>query len=140
MSKWTVKPTTRTIPLMTPDLPGIPPEPFEIVVARRLSIGEERAVITGGWRGMSGTHGSGEDARIDIDWQRQTFARTMAYVKDWTLKEDDGAKLPLNSDTVKSLHPELFSVIENAITEHIALMDEEKKVPNGSSKPEPTSA
>lgn len=140
MSVWTVKPTTRTVPLTYVD-PAGKSRPFEIVLKRHLNIGEQRNISTAGWQGMRGTKTGDEvDARIDVDWQRQTFARTEQYLVSWTLKEDDGTPVDLNPDVIRSLNQDVYGLIEDAITAHIALMEQEKKAMNGTTTPSPTSA
>src|SRR5688572_19549720 len=117
---WTVRPTTRTIPLVLKDDDG-DAHPFEITVKKHLNIGESRGITTAGWQGMRGNaKNTGEgSAQIDVDWQRQTFARTHAYLVDWTMKDEKDEKLPLSLDVIMALSPAVYALIEDAITKHI---------------------
>jgi hypothetical protein len=55
------------------------------VVKKALTVGEQRSIVTSGWSGMTGVSGRTDGTRIDIDWRRQGFARTLIYLVDWSL-------------------------------------------------------
>ena len=134
MSIWGVQPEQVRYDLVyrTPD--GVDHQ-FWIRVKKFLTVGEERRVMTAGWRGIN--TGQGE---ISIDWKAQTFARTAAYLTDWSLADEGGNKLTLNRDCIESLNSEVYDLIENQISQHVAAVTEEKKVPSGSAPQSPTSA
>lgn len=113
--------------------------PFWIKLKRRLTIGEERKVQMSGWKGLKQGKG-GEGAEIQINWQAQSFARTETYLTDWSLIDDDAKKLPLTRETIESLNPKVYELIEGLVNEHVLSMTEEKKVQSGSGAPETMSA
>lgn len=136
-SKWTVKPDEIKVDLVWNG------EPFWIRIKKRLTTGEHRRTQIGGWRSVSTNRprGSGPadpDAtpEINIDWKVQGFTRAATYLIDWSLADDTDKKLPLTQDTIEALDPDVFELIENAITAHVTAMEEEKKATlAGVSKP-----
>jgi hypothetical protein len=138
---WTVAPEVVTLNLSwrTPDGEDLP---FWVKIKKFLTVGEERVVQTAGWKGVTGLSGEGErgDAEIRIDWKATSFARAVAYLVDWSLEDDKHNRMPLTSNSLQALHPEVFELIENAITDHTKAMAEEKKARAGSHAPVPTSA
>lgn len=138
---FTIRPEEKTIDLEWPDAPGGVPVKFWIKVKKRLTVGEDRRIQTAGWKGVA-NFGGGRDAKgeerspeINIDWRAQSFARTEVYLTDWSLEDDEHVKLPLTLDTIESLDPSIFSIIERAITAHVESLAEEKKLSSGSSEP-----
>ena len=117
---------------------------FWIKVKRRLTVGEARRVATAGWRGVSSRQAKAGEAtapaEISIDWQAQSFSRTMAYLRDWSLADDNDKKLPVNEDVVGALDPDMYDVIEQAITKHVEAMDAEKNAQSGGRAPQAMSA
>ncbi len=143
MSIWTVKPEEVAIDLRFVAQGGAT-YPFTIRIKKYLTVGEERRVMTAGWRGMNSTtrraDGAEPGPEIQIDWRAQTFARTEAYLLDWSLT-DDGKRLdPRSRDVIESLSPDVYALIENAITAHVEAMTMEKKRTAGSAGPEAMSA
>lgn len=117
--------------------------PFWIKIKKFLNVGEKRRVETAGWKGVTGLGGGGgasENAEIRIDWKGQSFARSEAYLIDWSLEDDKHNRMPLNRNSLEALHDEVFDLIENAISEHVKEMDEEKKARASSSSAALTSA
>lgn len=135
-SVWTVKPLTTQYDLVfVPE--GGDPKPFWVKLARRLNVGEKRALQTAGWSGM---RQGGDGTEINVDWTRMTFARVETYLKDWSLQDDDGNKLPLTAETIRTLDEGVYELIEGAVSQHVAALEEEKKIPSGSAEPGPTSS
>ena len=131
---WCVKPESVRIDLAyTP--PGETERKFWIEIKKHLTVGEERRIMTAGWKGMSRSEESGETG-INIDWKAQTFARTETFLTDWSLK-DDG--VPLSRASIEALSSDVYALIETAINAHVEAMVEEKKAKSGSSAPSPTS-
>jgi hypothetical protein len=139
---WTVAPEAVTVNLTWADPSGIARE-FWIKIKKFLNVGEERVVQTAGWKGVSGMGGGegamGGEAEIRIDWKATSFARATAYLVDWSLEDDKHNRMPLTPASMQALHPEVFELIENAITAHVKAMAEEKKARSGASEPAPTS-
>lgn len=138
-SKWTVAPEEVKIDLAIDGLGS-----FWIRLKKYLTIGEERNVQTAGWKGVSTASptrgGGGGSAEIHIDWRTQSFARTLAYVRAWSLTDDADKPLPVSRDTVEALKGEVYGAIEEAITRHVEAMEEEKKLTTGSPELRATSA
>lgn len=139
---WSVKPQTDKYDLTFQPTDG-DPRPFWITLKRRLTIGEDRAARMAGWRSMNAKApkpGEESSPDITIDFKTQSFARTLAYLADWSLADDEGRKLALTTEIVESLDPDLFEVIENAITTHVEAMETLKKSRAGGAMPSATSA
>lgn len=134
MSVFFVKPQEIKYELVYQE-PGGGAHPFWIKVKKFLTVGEERRVMTAGWRGIR----SGEGNEIRIDWKIQTFARTEAYLTDWSFTDDKDAKIPTSRESLEALSPEVYALIENAITEHVVAVSQEKKVQSGNAGPSATS-
>lgn len=112
--------------------------PFWVEVKKFLNVGEERRVMTAGWRGIA--TGGEDGGAINIDWRAQTFARAAAYLTDWSLQDDAGNKLAMSRDVIESLNPEVYGLIETQIRDHIESVAQEKKLPSGSEPPSAMSA
>lgn len=145
-SKWTVRPETVKIDLVyegTLEDGTAFQEPFWITLKKRLTVGEARKAMTAGWRSASFGRKDGEvqtGTEVTIDWQRNSFARTEAYLQDWSLMDDANNKLdPKNRDVIESLDPAVYQIVEDAITKHVEAADREKKASSGSSSPGATS-
>jgi hypothetical protein len=137
---WTVAPQAITINLSWTD-PENTAREFWVKIKKFLNVGEERMVQTAGWKGVSGVAGGeGADAEIRIDWKATSFARALAYLVDWSLEDDKHNRMPLNLNSLQALHPEVFEMIENAISSHVRAMDAEKKAKLSPTEPALTSA
>ena len=141
-SKWTVVPEEVRI-----DLHVEGPGAFWIRIKKHLTIGEERYVQTAGWKGVSSTPQAsrgGEpkvsSTEIQIDWKAQSFARTVAYLRAWSLTDDNDKPLPATRDTVEQLRSDVYGAIEESITKHVEAMEEEKKLTSGRLEPKAISA
>lgn len=141
-SVWTVKPEEVTLDGLTFTDEAGNTHQFWVKVRKRLNAGESRHVMTAGWRGVSGqqrgTDQAPAETSINIDWLKQGFARVVTYLTDWSLEDDGRKKLPLNPDTIASLHEDVFQAIEDAITKHVDATAAEKKVTSGDSVPSAT--
>lgn len=107
-------------------------ESFWIKVKKYLTVGEERRMLTSGWKGIS------RQSDVQIDWNAQQFARAQIYLTDWSLVNDAAEKLPITRETLEAMPSELFTIVENAITLHVERMVEEKKLRRGSAAPSQT--
>ena len=67
------------------------------------------------------------DAAISVDWEATALAKVSTYLTDWSLLDDDEDKLPLDPDTLSSLHPDVFELIEKAIDKHQKAVEEQVK-------------
>lgn len=124
-SKWTVAPATVRVEL---EILG---EPCWLTLKRELSIGEQRRANTAGFRGMTGfgkdAEGEAKETEIGIDWRGQTFARTMEWLVDWSLTDDEGNKLKVSRPVVEALRQDVYGPIEQAINAHVEALEKEKK-------------
>lgn len=126
---WTVAPEVVQADLVWTDPDGIARNLW-VKIKKFLTVGEERVVQTAGWKGVTGMaqgEGGGGDAEIRIDWKQTSFARAQAYLVDWSLEDDRHNRMPLTSASLQALHPEVFELIEKAISDHVQAMDTEKK-------------
>lgn len=98
-------------------------EPVKLWLKQELSEGEGRAVETAGFEAVSGfgRRGHAEEANpeIRVNWERQSFQRSLAYLHDWSLADDANNKIKITLDTLKSLRRSVYASIETAINEHI---------------------
>lgn len=141
MSIWTVKPETVKIDLVYA-LDGVD-NPFHITIKKRLNVGEQRKVQTAGLRGFRQQAARGGDeaaSEISVDWRQQSFARTEAYLTDWSLSEDDGKKIKVSRESIESLPSAVFDIIEEAINKHVDGVGAEKKIPSGDGEQPATSS
>lgn len=136
MSVWFVKPEEVQIDLSY-TAPDGTAYPFWIKVKKYLTVGEQRRVMTAGWKGMRSGGAVEGGQEIQIDWKVQTFARTEAFLTAWSFGE--GKDAPSRA-SIEALHSDVYTVIENAINAHVAAIEEEKKVPSGSAALSATSA
>lgn len=121
-SKWTVQPLTEKVNFTCLG------EQCWIECKLMLSVGEQKAVDTAGFRGMTG-FGKVEDeatgdvkrkeTAIDIDWKSQAFARVLAYVLDWSFTDENNNKIPVRPSTVYALIPQVFEAVEQALNKHV---------------------
>lgn len=137
-SIWTVQPDTRRLDLVYVDPDGNS-HPFWVKVKRRLTVGETRRMQTAGFGGMRQAAGT-TDAEVSVDWQSMSFARADVYVTDWSLEDDKQTKLPVKRETIEALHPDVFKLIEDAITKHVEEMAAEKNSGAGGTRPSAISA
>lgn len=137
---WTVAPEVITKHLTWLDAEGVE-RPFWVKIKKFLNVGEDRVVKTAGWKGVTGMQegGSGE-AEIRMDWKSMGFSRAQAYLVDWNLEDDKQNRLPLTIHSLMALHSDVFELIENAITEHVTAMNDEKKAKKDGTAPALTSA
>lgn len=138
---WCVDPASNT-EVLTLSYAG---HEFKITVLRELTVGEQRAIETAGFHRMTmgGRRSQNQDdgAAIAVDWNKQSFARTLTYLKDWTLTDDKGNKLPISRDMIESLKTPVYEVIDAAITKHVEAMEElRKNAQTGDASQLPTSA
>ena len=132
-SVWCVQPESVTVNLAWRN--GDKELSFWIKLRKRLTVGESRAMMTSGWGGVGNlgrrTREGVQDPEVKIDWKVTAFARAAAYLLDWSLEDDDHKRLKVSVEQVEQLHPDVFDLIEGAITAHVEAMDSEKKVTPG---------
>ena len=129
-SKWTVVPDDTKVELVWESPDG--PEAFWIRHKKQLTVGEDKASKLAGLGGISREVKSANGtvttpAKTDVDWQATSVVRTLTWLTDWSLADDNGNKLKMTRDVVEVLHPDVFELIENAITAYVESRAEEKK-------------
>lgn len=128
-SVWCVRPT-ETAPI---DLTWTDPDTgiqhtFWVKLKKRLTVGETKTIQTSGWTGV---RPKSDGAEIGLNWREQGFTRMTVWVTSWSLADENKTPLPVSRDVMESLHPDVFALIENAITQHIEALDDEKKAMTG---------
>lgn len=114
-----VNPVTVTLPLTGEDW---------IQVKDALSVGDQKQVEASGLtRLRPGTKDTDEGNAFDLDLAAFSFARTLAYLTDWSFKGADGKDVKVTKASVAALTVEAYQEIEDAITAHVEARDAAKK-------------
>lgn len=99
-----------------------------IEVRHKLDVGTRRGILSRAARGGVSTDGS----RVHLDGAEMAFARVEAYLLAWSFVDFDDKPVKLTPSAIKSLDPETFSEIEDAIDAHETAVAQTK---NSSSAP-----
>lgn len=110
--------------------------PFWIRVRKQLTIGEQRRAMTAGWGGYKTK--TGQDTEISINWNIANFSRALAWMTEWSLRDDTGKAIPLKLESLEDLNPAVFEVIDTAINAHVKAVEEKKVAASGGTKPKQT--
>ena len=133
---WSVEPEEHKIELVWEH--GEESRPFWILVKKCLTVGESRKMMKSISRVSSTLVRAGEPASTEaqFEWTEYSFVRAMTFLLDWSLADDQENKLPLKRDSLESLHPSVFDLIDNAIDQHETQMSEvqSKKTKAGGQK------
>ena len=118
MTQWFVRPATARVAL---------PDGEWIEVKQRLTIGEERRQQASVIKEVR------TDGRVTPDLEMLGKAETLAYLVEWSLRDEDGRVVRIDTDARKSaaidsLSPEAFRLISEAITAHVERMAAERDV------------
>lgn len=68
---------------------------------------------------------------VEMDWVELAFARIVAYVVDWNVKDANGNKVKYTIDAVRRLVSEDFDVLNKAVEAHEEAKAAEKKAQSG---------
>lgn len=98
-----------------------------IEVAERLGIGAKKRVDTAGLRHVD----PAKPGAIEVDFSEFSLARTCAYLKDWSFKDDQNRPVKVSRAAVEALDEEIYNEIETAITVHVEAMAARKKTLGG---------
>ncbi len=91
-------------------------------VLTTLTAGEQRKMETSGWTFMSNVgEGDLDKARVGVEWDRFSFARTEAYVRAWSFNKI------VSKQTIAALHPEVYVAIEKVLTAFLEARADQKK-------------
>jgi hypothetical protein len=97
-----------------------------IEVRERLSAGQVRRMSAAAFTDVQQTDPR-TAPRIGVDFARLALARTMAYLVDWSFRDDQGRPVKVTQEAIEALTPESLAEIEEALDKHIAAMEAEKK-------------
>lgn len=105
-----------------------------IVIKHRLSVGAQKHIDTSGLKRLvSPTKRSSKesnDTSVEVDFKEFSFARTEAYLLEWSFRDDDGKAVPVSRTAIEALDTKSYEEIENAISAHVeALVAEKKGIP-----------
>lgn len=108
-----------------------------IEVRQELSKGEDAKMRSYGLKRMS--QGNEKETNIDVDWQALAMGRVIAYLVDWSAKnEKTGKDIAVSPQAIAELDTADFDEIDEAIKKHIAETDEAKKIKPGKTQPATT--
>lgn len=115
---WFVKPETVQIDL---------PEGQWIEVKKRLTHGEERRALASLYTEVRA------DGRITPNVEMLGKSEVMAYLVEWSLRDDEGKPIRIDTDAKRSaaldlLDPDKFQVISEAITAHVEAMKAQREL------------
>lgn len=127
-----VVPDTKRIDLR--DGPG--GEKNWIEVKLELTKGEDSKFRTRAMRAQV-TPGQG-NVNVEIDWEKLALARVETYLVDWSAKDAKGKDIPVTANAIAALATEDFDEIDQAIQDHIAALEAEKKLSSGNGSPTTT--
>jgi len=100
-----------------------------IEVKRLLTVREARKQQFAGITGMQmPTRDDADKQMMGLDGEAMSFARTMAYLVDWSLTDENDNKIKINVDTVGAMPESLYDAIDEVIGTHVAKREQEKKV------------
>lgn len=117
MSSWFVKPEARRVEL---------PEKQWLLLKKRLTEGERRQMLGGLISEVRG------DGRMTPNLQMiGGKAETHAYLLDWSLCDENGHPVRIDTDDRKeaalsALDPDKFALINEAVTKHVEEMEKER--------------
>ena len=101
-----------------------------IEIKERLTVGEQKRVDVSGLKRMHPTPGQASSP-IDTDFAEFSFARTTAYLVDWSFTGSDDKAVPVSRASIEALTTETYREIEDAITAHVEALTEAKKMQAG---------
>jgi hypothetical protein len=140
---WSVEPEDHKIELVWEQ--GDISRPFWIMVKKRLTIGEEKRMLKSISRVRSQLTPSGEEPVAPVahfEWTEYSFARAMTFLLDWSFADDKDNKMPLSRQSLESLDPDVFEILDDAIDAHEKNIKvvESKKTKASGQKPSTISA
>lgn len=117
-SSWFAKPSVTRLSL--PDLAGMDQDQW-IEVKHELSAGEQRAAMA------RTVHSIRADGRIEPNLEQVGVAEVLAYLVDWSLRDEQGKSVPLNESALKALRVDAARAIEDTVRAHVAAVAEAAK-------------
>ena len=102
-----------------------------IEIRSMLPVGLQKKIEASGVKNYSPS-GDKDVKTFGVDLSAFSFTRTLAYVTDWNLVDQDGRSVPFTEAAMLALDGEVYEAIETAITGHIEAQAAEKKRQAGS--------
>jgi hypothetical protein len=96
-----------------------------IEVREELSVGEERKIFGRAIKGQ--TELADGEKRTDYDMERVSFGLVVAYLTDWSARDEHDKPVLLSEDAIRALDPHVYEVIEKAVDTHAKAVRERKK-------------
>lgn len=131
MSRFAQQTTTR-IPLSDGDW---------IEVRDRLDFGRQQRLAAAGVGGLRGFAAGGDlaAASLELDLASFEIARILAWVTEWSFRDDDDRPVKLERSAVEHLDPDTADEIRAALDAHVERLEGEKKARTTTNGSGPTS-
>lgn len=109
-----------------------------ITVKRELGFGEEQAMnsaMVGGFKAKDLKKGEASAAEMGVDLKKYAIERFATWVVGWTLTGKGGKPIEVSRSAIENLRGAYADAIDRVLDEHIAALENAKKVPAGASTP-----
>jgi len=100
-----------------------------VEIKTRLSFGEEQDLIAAMMH-QSGNAVSGEPLQIEMDLSGHKIARMLAYLVDWSARDEFGNRMIITPTTIAALDPRIGHEIDAALDTHIDALAVDPTAPN----------
>lgn len=87
-----------------------------IEIKERLTYGEQQRLAGGA---LTRVRGAGDNAAIDLDFERYTLLRMLTWLVDWSFVGANGKPVRVSMSSIAALDPDTAAEIDAAITAHI---------------------
>ena len=94
----------------------------------RLTYGEQQRLASAALTRMSNA-GAGEDAGIDLDFEKHSLMRMQTWLVDWSFLGANGKPVSVTRAAIAALDPDTAAEIDAAITAHIEALEAAKNPP-----------
>lgn len=98
-----------------------------IEIKEMLTVGDQKRIEASGLKRFNPQ----ENNNLTVDFAEFSFARTAAYLVDWSLRGADDKPVPVSRAAIEALAPETYQEIEEAITAHVEARAASKKTRAG---------
>jgi hypothetical protein len=89
-----------------------------IEVKERLTFGEQQR-LTAATLAQSGSLTKGEELSVSLDMASYKTARMVAYLTDWSFRDEDDRSVPVSRSAIETLDPATADEIDKALDAHI---------------------
>lgn len=108
----------------------IPELEIWIECRNELSVGEERRSFGQAIRGQVKTEEG--KTRTEFDMARVSFNLCLAYITDWSVRDDNDKSVPYSEAALSALTGEAYKLIEDAVDKHVEAAKGKAKTPTAS--------